>query len=720
MDGKGTAPLGALARLYGVQTSYYDVTHRRIRVSPEAVLAVLKALGTPLERQADARDALRERVAAIWGERCEPVAVDWEGSGGTLRVRLPDGEESAPVTGRIRLENGPEREFVFRPSDCPVEESTSVGGRRFAARRVPLPGGLPRGYHRLSLDFGGGTAKDVLLIAAPEKAFVPPDDRAWGLFVPLYALRSGRSQGGGDFSDMESFMEWTASLGGAVVGTLPILASFLGTPFNPSPYSPASRLFWNELYLDLARIPELEICPPARELLASEAFREEALSLSNAAFADYAGTMALKRRVLEPLSRAFFAAEGSPRLHALREFAAAHPAFDDYAAFRAAGERAGASWRVWPEPQKNGALSPADYDEEVRRYHLYVQWVARAQIASLAEKARGRGCRLLLDLPLGVDSDSYDVWRLRESFASGASGGAPPDPFSTKGQDWGFPPLHPERIRRNGYRYFIESVRHHLELAGILRFDHVMALHRLYWVPHGLPATEGSYVRYRADELYAILCLESLRHGSVIVGEDLGTVPPCVRPEMSRRGLFRMFIAQEPPVVGRGRSIRPASRELLAGLNTHDMPTFAAFWEGKDVQDRLSAGLVDGVRAQEDRENREGLKRSYLEIMRRGGLIEEDPPDTTAALRAFLAYLAASPARVLLINLEDLWIEKEPQNVPSVTGLWPNWRRRARYALEEYSGMPEVLETLAEVDRRRRRLPGRQGLPRRGRRGRAA
>jgi 4-alpha-glucanotransferase len=199
---------------------------------------------------------------------------------------------------------------------------------------------------------------------------------------------------------------------------------------------------------------------------------------------------------------------------------------------------------------------------------------------------------LYLDMPLGAHGDGYDVWRYRELFALGASGGAPPDPVFTQGQDWGFAPVHPQRSRERGHAYLRAYLRHHLRHAGMLRIDHVMGLHRLYWVPRGQPASQGAYVTYPAEEVYAMLSIESHRHQAVIVGEDLGTVPPEVSRSLKRHAVGGMFVAQYEFCLPPKPVLRPVPRNVVASLNTHDMPPFHAYWRGLDIEDRRALGLI--------------------------------------------------------------------------------------------------------------------------------
>jgi 4-alpha-glucanotransferase len=586
----------------------------------------------------------------------------------------------------LKFENGEERRWNCNLTALPVLQAAAVEGVRFVVKRLALPPGLPWGYHQLTLALPA-CSRETLVISAPRRVstlFSAGAGRFWGVFLPLYALTSERSWGAGDFTDLENLCRWTCAQGAAAVGTLPLLAAFLDEPFEPSPYSPASRLFWNEFYLDVARAPELERSPAAQDLLKSPEFRREIEELRAAPLVDYRRGMAVKRRVLEHLARSLFA-EDSARQAELRRWAAENPAVQDYARFRAAGDRQRAGWPAWPGRMRDGVLRQGDYDPEAERYHLYVQWLAHEQLRSVAAQARRGGVGLYLDLPVGVHPAGYDTWRERAAFALEAGSGAPPDLFFTGGQNWRTPPLHPERIREQGYRYYIACLRHHLRYAGALRLDHIMGFHRLFWVPRGLAARDGVYVRYRAGEFYAVLALESHRYGVLVVGEDLGTVPYQVREAMSRHGVYRMYVL--PFEMSRGAAggvhegaLRPVPAGALACLNTHDMAPFAAFWRSLKV----------------------GERRGLSAFLSRKGRLKYPPDNTAAVLKACLAHLAASPARVLLVNLEDLWLETAPQNTPDA-GEYPNWRRKARYTLEEFTQVPEVRGVLQEIDALRRK-----------------
>ena len=281
-------------------------------------------------------------------------------------------------------------------------------------------------------------------------------------------------------------------------------------------------------------------------------------------------------------------------------------------------------------------------------------------------------------MPLGVHPGGYDTWRFRELFAEGVSVGAPPDDFFRGGQDWGLAPLHPGRLREGGHAYPIACAAALCRHAAAARIDHVMGLHRMFWVPHGLPATEGVYVRYPSEELYAVLCIESHRHRTRLVGEDMGTVPGGVRRTMAAHGLLRTYAVQAELGHGADPFDRVPSAAMV-GMNTHDMPTFAGFWDTDGAAD----GRRDALRAR---------------LERRGHAVADGP----AALDACLLELAGTDAQALLVSLEDMWWEHERQNVPGTTTEHPNWQRLARYGVDELDAVPDLAPRLRRIADARR------------------
>lgn len=698
-----SAELLELARLYRVQTRYVSASGETCLASEAALLPILRSLGARIESAADAAAAIASRRKELAGCLIDPVSVLW--STAPAAVPLLVGESaSGTISARLVCEDGSRSAWTVSLTDLAVSQITSIGDERFLRRRLALPVRPAEGYHRLEITFEGRDWTSHLL-CAPEQAWLPDAttsaEKSWGVFLPLYSLRTERDWGVGDISDLKSLVNWTQSLGGTVVATLPLLAAFLkDEPFEPSPYSPASRLFWNELFVDVESIPEFANSKAARALVSSPDFQSRLQAARSRDLVDYREVMALKREVLELLADEFDAGDSPRKSEFGRLLATGGSRLADYAMFRAVCERRKASWWTWPEPLRSGVITESDYDARVMRYHAFVQWVTDEQLRSFGEWAGQAGPGLYLDLPLGVNSDSYDVWRERSAFAIDMSAGAPPDPFFPGGQCWGFPPLHPERVRESGYAYFRDVIRHHMRYAGILRLDHIMGLTRLYWIPHGVSAKQGIYVEYRLDEFMAILCIESRRNHAVLVGEDLGTVPPEIPAAMRRHKIHQMYVAQFSVNSQATETLAPAPATSYAGINSHDMPPFAAFWTGTDIADRLDLGILTPEQGDEARVDRSAMRSAMIRFLRSRTGLSPRAEDTPTVLKAVLTYLASGESPVLLVNVEDLWGELNPQNVPGTWRERPNWRRRARYDLAEIRGSAEFAALLTEVNRR--------------------
>ena len=704
------APAGLvhLARLYGVQPNYRNVYGERTDASTEALLAVLAAAGAPpVPDPSDPTALIQARRAELWQRRVPPVLAAFAGEPAVLRLQLPQPGAAQRIDFRLEYEDGSVTEWAVQPGADPNLKVRASNGH--ATILAPLPAGLPLGYHTLRTTVGGQTWS-TLVVAAPAQAYQPPaGERWWGTFLPLYAMQTQRPWRSGDFGDLAELAAWTGALGGRIVGTLPLLASFLdGDAYDPSPYVPISRLAWNELYVDVQAAPELPAAAGVRLQIGSPGFQAVLARLGANPQVDYPALVRLKHEALAGLADAFFE-NGAPHRQAeFAGFVAAHPHIADYARFRAAGERQGKAWQAWPEPPRSGIITAQDVDPAAERYHLYVQWLADQQLAGVAAAAGGGAAGLYLDLPLGVHGAGYDTWRHREQFATGVATGAPPDALFINGQNWGFPPLHPERLRASGYAYFIAALRHHLRYARALRIDHVMGLYRQFWVPQGFEARDGVYFRYPAHELAAIVCLESHRAQAVVVGENLGVVPRRVSQIIERRGLRPMYVAQFSSTGDPSHALVTPPASALASLNTHDTPTFAGWWRGRDLDDQLDLGLIDAASAESQHSGRNHVTWSVGEFLATHDLAErpnEGAPPLPEAMSGVLRWLARSPAWAVLVNLEDLWQEERPQNVPGTYRERPNWLRKATQGWESVQQSPFIQRVLRAVDSERRNAP---------------
>jgi 4-alpha-glucanotransferase len=671
-----------LAELCGVQTRYYSAAGDEEVAPAEQLLAVLKALDVPIASAGDIPGAHREAELDRWRRRIEPVIVDWVGAPAVLKLRLPAQFSAGNVACWLHLEDGTVREWDFDLDGVEIRHEATVDGEHFVVKAVPLPDGLPWGYHRLQVTFDDLTA-DATVITAPVQTYNGSRgqrDRLWGAFLPLYSVHHADGMGFGSYSDLETLVSWVRGLGGNMFGTLPLLPTFLSEPFEPSPYSPVSRRFWNEFYLDLRIVPEMDASATAQAMLLSGETEREISDLRQNEFVDYRRAATIKRKLLSELSRTLLA-EPSDRRAAFHEWAGRNKLAREYSRFMATVDREQTTWQAWPDRQLNGLIMDGDFDSDDAHYHLYVQWLAEEQIAAVAGEKGGGGSGLYLDLPLGVHAGGFDVWRERQGFATGARVGAPPDLLNQDGQDWGFPPVHPERVREDGYDYFRQSIQHHMRHAGALRVDHVMGLHRLFWIPEDSTAREGVYVQYRAEEMYAILALESHRNQCLVIGEDLGTVPDEVRTAMAQHQIQRMYVVPFQFGGSHDEALRPVDDGSLATLNTHDLKPFASEWAGTDAE----------------------MRKRVVALLHERGWLESPTDDVQTVLGALMRFMADSPASMVLVNLEDLWLETEQQNVPGTIDEHPNWRRKARYDLDAFVRMPRVTDALRELDLLRKR-----------------
>jgi 4-alpha-glucanotransferase len=737
--------VAALARSVGIQRHHRDGLGQSVKVDRETILALFPSLGLEVETEADARRELRKRKAEELQEIVPPVSVHWQGSEPRLSLgrAIPDGTHC-----HLDLQEALEGERLTELA------ARSAGGA------LPLPADLSPGYYHGTVTTKEGRGSTLLVVAPPRVYGAPANsssetapslatpadlpapaaqeqarnrrapEREWGTFLPLYALHSSRTRGVGSLTELEELLQWTAGLGGAAVGVLPLMASYLEEPFDPSPYAPASRLFWNELYLDPERLPEWERSPDARAQASSRAFQRRGRWLHWAPSVDYREAYRLQRSLLDGLSETW-EEEGGMRTPEFRAFLARPTSPMTYAAFRATMASRSQVWTQWPDQWRTEGIPRDAYRGSDLRRHLYVQLRFTQALEEILGDGTDPGPGLYLDLPLGAHPLSYDRWANPGLFAPRASLGAPPDGFYPEGQDWGLPPLRPETAQVRGHSHLREVLGTILPFARYLRIDHVMGLHRLYWIPSGMKANQGAYLRYPARELYAILSVESHRHRTILAGEDLGTVPPEVREAMDRHGLRRMFVVpfeirshggsdeakeneigtapdQDEAEVSQEQISQEANREevlnpvpggAVAGVGTHDTPTWARLWEER--VDLRSAFLPTPSSPPDPCAGSVGPSPLDAE--------EAADPAPYQGLTAALSTLARSRAGLVMVNLEDLWLEQEPQNRPG-TNHPSNWVRKAQLPLERMRTDPRVLDLLKEVDRGRKTLSSDTGL----------
>jgi (1->4)-alpha-D-glucan 1-alpha-D-glucosylmutase len=548
---------------------------------------------------------------------------------------------------------------------------------------------------------------------APAPAWRPhalqDDGRLWGIAVQLYSLRSVRNWGIGDFTDLAELIEGAAELGAAAIGLNPLHALFPTRPEHASPYSPSSRLFLNPLYLDVEAVPELHDCRAALRRVRSREFQARLRELRAKTCVDYTGVAAAKFAVLEQVYRFFRRAclvdAAHPRARAFREFQAQrNPALRRFATFHALGEnRTAIDWREWPaqwrDPGSSAVAAFARRHAYRIEFHEYLQWLADWQLRAAAELAHARGMPIGLygDLAVGADSTGAEAWSDQRTTVTGAAVGAPPDQLNLNGQNWGLPPPDPLAWREQAYAPFIEMLRANMRHAGALRIDHILGLMRLYWVPAGMSAKDGAYVRYPWRELLAVLAAESREQRCLVVGEDLGTVPQGLRESMMDCGLlsYRLLYFERDGDGFRAPDEYP--REALVAVGTHDLPPLAAFWHGDDIALRETLGLWPTPEQRDAEQVNRGAARAALaDALRRQHLLADDRVPDEAPAEAIYRYLARTPSRLLIVQVEDVLGLRTQINVPGTIDEHPNWRQRLPVTVEELLAHP-TLEAVARA-----------------------
>ena len=711
--------LEALAALAGVIPSFRDVTGKRRGAGAATRIALLEAMGLDGSTEARAARALRRLKAGAREQLLDPVAVVQAEDGLaelSVQLRRPMGGRGA-TEWRLELES--------ETGELRSWEGKGSGTRDGLVVSISLPDRLALGYHALharAARRAGREASAVQRLIVTPRRCTPPaaaigERRAFGVLANLYTLKSAHDWGVGDLGQLRRLVDWARLHGAAFVGINPLHAARNGD-HDISPYSPVSRLFRNPLYLEIDAVPELAESPEARALVDSLVFQEELARLRHATQIDYGAVMRLKRSVADLLHHTFRERHGAgitERGAAFRAFVEregeALERFATYMALDAQLRRpdgTGDPRREWPaeyrDPDSAAVAAFRAQHATAIECECYLQFELDRQLAAVA--AGGPPLGIYQDLAVGSSPSGSDRWAWDHLFARGVTIGAPPDPYAWDGQNWGLPPLDPHRLRADGYRYWTLMLRSALAHSGVLRIDHVMGLFRLYWVPEGARASAGAYVRYPAEELLAILALESQRHGAVVVGENLGTVPEDVRPAMERWGLLSselLYFARDDE--GAFRPAAAYDRRTLVSVGTHDHVPLAGFWAGRDLALRERAGLFasagDAMRAHEDR------KRERTALLRRlaaeGVWADTDRAPTPLELvRAVHAFLARTPSVLFGVSLDDITGESDPVNLPGVDAeRYPSWTRRMGMALEQLDGDPRVQAAIEPLGERK-------------------
>jgi 4-alpha-glucanotransferase len=642
--------LAELAEAHGVAITWQDHADRRVDVAPPTVRAALRAMGVHADDEAAATRALREHRAAEAERLLPPVHVVREGDPATATV--PCGQLDAV---RLTLEDGEVREL---PATSPLT----------------LPS-LPLGYHRLEARAGRREGTTTLIVA-PRRCPLP-SSRQWGWMTQLYQLRSARSWGMGDTRDLRTLAEHTADMGADFVVCNPVHAITPLEPVQPSPYFPSSRRFFNPLYVRVEDVAEFDLLPPHLRDRVTE-LGERARQPSTRDRLDYDAVLEAKLAALTEIHRIGRDAEREASFVAFRE-RKGQPLVD-VATFFALAEVHGPSWHEWPDDLKDPASPAVDAArrELIDRVelHVWLQWITDEQLAAAHDAARvaGMATGVIHDLAVGVDPGGADAWALAGELAGEVRVGAPPDAFNQQGQDWGQPPLRPDRLRATGFAPVRDMLASVLSHAGGVRIDHVLGLFRLFWIPVGASPGDGTYVRYPGEELLAVLALEATRADAIVVGEDLGTMEPWVRDHLADAGSLSSRVLYFEYTDGDRAPAAAYPERALATVNTHDLPTAAGWWRDAGVRLQAELGLLGEGHTEAGELARAASERASMQqLLLDHDLIDADADEQTL-IEAMYALLASTPSLLVAASPADVVADPRQPNLPGTRDEYPNWR----------------------------------------------
>jgi len=652
--------LKELAELAGIHTSYTDAYHRQAEASPLALASLLEALGFP-SGDGEAIAESRERLKKRWETPVPRLVVANAGEERHVAIR------TGASVGRWRIEHEDTGDILG---------SGQVDGD---AEHLALPP-LPAGYHPLIVE-GDGDSFRSTIIAAPDTCWRPDGTiRIWGASAPPYALSSETDLGIGDCTAIKTTALALAEAGASFLALNPMHALFTANRGMISPYSPSSRLFLDPIYIDPTAVAGME--DEARRHIDELISADRLAELRDATLIDYPAVWQLKREVLRRQWQRFKSEGGSRDFAEFREARGHELAF--HARFEAVSETPDA----------------AEPDDDLVDFHAWLQWIADTQLraAQAAAKDAGMPLGLFADLAVGASPDGSELASSPADYIAGASIGAPPDLLAPQGQDWGLRAMSPLALEETGLAAFRRLIAANMRHASGIRIDHAFQLRRLYLIADGLAASDGAYLTYPAEALFASLRIESHRAECAVVGEDLGTPPHGFSQSLAESGVYSYRVLYfERDHEGALKSPADYPQDVLAVVNTHDLATFAGWWEGRDIDIRVEYGIFDASDADDSRRERKADKQQLTELLYADGLVEDIEPPEQAPILEVAKLLARGPSELVSLQLDDIVGAKEQQNIPGVTDGAANWQRRLPMRIEAFAAKGGPLDNFAEA-----------------------
>ncbi len=692
------AKLELLLQQFGIESEFIQFSGEVAHIPLVNRLHMLGTMGVTVESTEQVESLLTTRALAS-AERMVPAVVNRDPGQTELEIIIAAEDAETASHWRVDSETGASREGTFFGRDLRVAQDFAIDGRHYLRYVLALPVMVP-GYYHFQLNVGEKSAVSVLVIA-PHKTWQPAKleegKKIWGVSVQLYSVSTDRNWGIGDFADLSQLVDLAATQGADFILLNPLHALDLRYPDNASPYSPSDRRFLNPLYIAISLCADAESAP-VKVALGDSEFQHQLAILRSTSLVDYSGVQAAKLKVLGLMYQSFLAVQAARNGKRWQQFQA----------FIVPAKR---SLHVFARHQ--ATLFKSD-DGVIAQpgFHLYLQWLAHNQFAECHARAVSAGMclGLIRDLAVGSSIDGCEVITNPELFCGMTRIGAPPDNFNPDGQNWGLPPLLPNQLVNTGFAHFIELLRSNMQSCGALRIDHVMALMRLWWCPQDGTNSSGAYVHYPVDIMFAILRLESQRNHCVIIGEDLGVVPPEIRSYLEQGNIYSNCVFYfEKYDSWNYRKPEHYKPQALAMIANHDVPPLAAWWNGSDLQLRRRLGLIlTDEKLVDERQWRHAEKQQMLQWLAELGLLphswqdrSDERPLDSALLAALVSGCARSASKLLSLQLDDLAGMDMPVNIPGTSSEYSNWQRKIPMLLEQVFANPATIEMLQALHRER-------------------
>jgi 4-alpha-glucanotransferase len=717
-----------IANACGIANDYIDAAGKPVVISRECKLQCLKALGYNVDDQASLEEQFIKEQESFYKAGCEPVLVSQVDTTLKFTLALSDEEFAGQISYDVVAEDGAKSSGTLLISPVSKHDTRLVDGVEISKYDVSVPVALPLGYHDITFTTVTRKLSTIRLIITPKSCYKPDPikngTKVWGPSVQLYTLRSERNWGIGDFNDLTDLIENLASYGAGFVGINPIHAAYPANPNEASPYSPSSRRWLNVIYISVPSVPEYASCDAAKEFVESPEVVEKLNALRDLEYVDYKSVMELKLKALRIIfenskiedkrtkrGNAFikFCEEGGQSLVDMATYDALMNSFYQK------GENAW-GWPVWADEFKNAESEAvkawAKENESEVKFYKYLQFLADEQlgIADKTAKERGMAVGIYRDLAVGVSSGSEEIWANGRLYCQEASVGAPPDPLGPLGQNWGLPPMNPTKLIEAQYQPIIDLFRANMRHCGSLRIDHAMSLLRLWWVPPMAPASQGVYVYYKVHDLVGILALESHRNKSLIIGEDLGTVPAEMKTILREAGIhsYKIFFWEKSETDGGFISPKDYVEQAMSALSTHDMATIEGWWSHYDLQLGRELGLYNDDQVREIGEGRYLDQQRILDSMHWHKVISDNVPTDgrncpmSKELRnGMQIHMCLGNCALFSTQIEDWLGMQKPVNIPGTSSEYPNWRRKLSKNIKEIFADTEVQELLTKMTQAR-------------------